>query len=52
MTSLEVILAAAGVRRSSAIGYLPGTSDDRQLPPVVALEWPDDRRLFDFIVSV
>jgi hypothetical protein len=40
MTSLEVILAAAVVVRSRAIGYPLPTADDRQMPPVVAHEWP------------
>ena len=47
-TSLEVIFVVAGALGSRAIDYLLGTPDDRQVPPVVANEWPSDRRLFDF----
>ena len=47
MTSLEVILAAAGAVQSRAIGYPLRTADDRRAPQVVAHEWPGGRRLFE-----
>ena len=48
MTSLEVILAAADSIRSRAIGYLLRTADDREVPRVVAHEWPGGRRSFEY----